>query len=249
MKKFIATALLCLAMCWCSSAAIIYSQTFNSGFQNNGAVPDGSLSGWSDTRFVNLSESAQITDLQVTLNISGGYNGDLYAYLVHGTGFAVLLNRVGVGQASGDAFGYANSGMSITLATAGAYQNIHSYGGSGAPSGTYLPDGRSLDPLSSPAEFDTASTGVNFGSMVGQDPNGGWTLFLSDVLGGGGQSTVTGWSLQLTAVPEPANVALAIFGLGLVSVGAFMRARAAKRRLSADSQHPFRRETPPQLPV
>ena len=31
----------------------------------------------------------------MTLNLSGGWNGDLYAYLVHNSGFAVLLNRVG----------------------------------------------------------------------------------------------------------------------------------------------------------
>ena len=36
---------------------------------------------------------------------------------------AVLLNRVGVGPAQGAAFGYADTGMSIVLATAGANGN------------------------------------------------------------------------------------------------------------------------------
>jgi hypothetical protein len=45
------------------------------------------------------------------------------------------------------------------------------------------------------------------------NPNGTWTLFFADVVQGGGTSTLTSWSLNLTAVPEPVNVALAVFGL------------------------------------
>src|ERR1035441_7780593 len=37
----------------------------------------------------------QISDIKVTLDISGGWNGDLYAYLSHGSSYSVLLNRVG----------------------------------------------------------------------------------------------------------------------------------------------------------
>ena len=72
-----------------------YNYSWNSGFLNSGVVPDGNSTGWSDTR--NLSGIAQnsILDLNVTLQLSGGWNGDLYAYLTHGTGFSVLLNRVG----------------------------------------------------------------------------------------------------------------------------------------------------------
>ncbi len=52
----------------------------------------------------------------MNLNISGGYNGDLYAYLSYGGALVPLLNRVGVG--SGDAFGYATAGMNVTLSPA-----------------------------------------------------------------------------------------------------------------------------------
>lgn len=40
----------------------------------------------------------RITDLTVTFTITGGWNGDLYAYLSHLGGVAVLLNRVGRGR-------------------------------------------------------------------------------------------------------------------------------------------------------
>ena len=35
---------------------------------------------------------------------------------------------------------------------------------------------------------------------------------LADEVAGGGQATLTGWSLNITAVPEPVNMAMAIFG-------------------------------------
>jgi hypothetical protein len=46
---------------------------------------------------LNLPAGPTITDVNVGLQLSGGWNGDLYAYLVHSSGFAVLLNRVGRG--------------------------------------------------------------------------------------------------------------------------------------------------------
>ena len=35
----------------------------------------------------------------MTLNLTGGWNGDLYAYVQYGSGFTALLNRVGVAEA------------------------------------------------------------------------------------------------------------------------------------------------------
>jgi hypothetical protein len=48
------------------------------------------------------------SDISVTLNLSGGYNGDIYAYLSHGGQIAVLLNQINGTAASG-------SGFNITL--------------------------------------------------------------------------------------------------------------------------------------
>jgi len=107
----------------------------------------------------------------------------------------------------------------------GAQGNIHWHGGGGTPTGTYLPDGRAIDPLSAPSAFDTASTGADFGSLAGLDPNGAWTLFVADVSAGGGQSAISSWRLGIAAIPEPpTTLALAISVLGFVVVAAGRRA-------------------------
>src|SRR5437763_417757 len=100
MKKLILTlAVLTMAL---AARATLYSIDYTSGFANSGVIPDGNAAGWSDSRTVSLTlpdpadgTTTEITDVNVRLNISGGYNGDLYGYLVHSSGFAVLLNRSG----------------------------------------------------------------------------------------------------------------------------------------------------------
>jgi subtilisin-like proprotein convertase family protein len=181
-----------------------FVQTFNTGFQNGGVIPDGSLTGWSDTVNVSVPGTSlnQMTDVSVTLNLSGGWNGDLYAYLVHNSGFAVLLNRVGRG--TGDAPGYGNAGMNVVLNDAGGV-NIHSYGGAGVPTGTYAPDGRNIDPLSLPATFSATLPTALLSSFNGLNGNGSWTLFIADV-SGGDVSKLTSWGLDIAAVPEPASL-------------------------------------------
>jgi subtilisin-like proprotein convertase family protein len=222
-------------------ADVYSSQTYSNGFQSGGVIPDGDLTGWSDTRTVSGASGLwTVSDVQVTLDISGGYNGDLYAYLEHGSsGFAVLLNRVGVGSAEGTPIGYDNPGLDITLASGGANGNIHWYGGAAVPTGTYQPDGRNINPLSPPASFDSAATDANFSTFTGLDPNGQWTLFIADVSAGGGQSTVVSWGLDVDAIPqapEPGTMAIAVLGLVL------WRLRVAVQKWCAQtSLRPMRR--------
>jgi subtilisin-like proprotein convertase family protein len=175
----------------------------------NTAIPDGNASGISSsTSFSALPN--QILDVNVTLNITGGYNGDLYAWLRHGDITIVLLNRVGTPGNFGT--GYGDKGFLVTLddqATQGVnihwYQTVdYSLNGSGQLTGTWRPDGGTLS---------------SFNSM---DPNGTWTIFFSD-MSSGGQSTLVSWGLEITAVPEPIHWALMIFG------GLFVVARVARR--------------------
>ena len=57
-------------------------------------IPDNDHSGVAFA--LNFGDAGlNISDLKVSLNISGGWNGDLYAYLSHGSDYTVLLNRVG----------------------------------------------------------------------------------------------------------------------------------------------------------
>jgi subtilisin-like proprotein convertase family protein len=155
-----------------------------------------------------------MTDIQVALNITGGFNGDLYAYLISPQGsMIVLLNRVGLNSAN--PFGYSDAGFNITLQAAGF--DIHDYGShsptfsSGQLTGVWMPDRRMIDGQSPAGYFDAAGTGNNLDSLYGSDPNGDWTLFVAD-LSSPGQSTLVSWGLTIATVPEPQTWALLVGG-------------------------------------
>jgi subtilisin-like proprotein convertase family protein len=177
--------------------AVIYSTNWNSGFVNGTIIPDNNLSGWADSRTVS-GVNGTIQDISVTLDLANGWNGDLYAYLVHGDGFAVLLDRVGHPASS---FGYGNTGFNVTLGLTGnpieSYQDYPStFNGSGQLLGNWA-----------------AHSGLE--SFLSLDPNGMWTLFISD-LSGGGVTTVQSWGLQMeiVAVPEVETwIAAALAGI------------------------------------
>lgn len=210
-----------------ASAAVV-SSTYTSGFENNGAITDGSLTPWSDTRTVSLPAGEDITSVSVRLEITGGFNGDLYGYLSHDGIQVALLNRPGVG--TGNAFGYANSGLNVTFSDAAA-ANIHTYqtvvGYSLHGGAAWKPDGRTLSPVTpSPAAFDAAGT-TSLANFTGSNPNASWTLVLADVSGGGGQAHVASWGLDIvTAVPEPAETTVAV-SAALVLLAMARRRKAA----------------------
>ena len=184
-----------------AAQATIYTTNWSTGFANSGSVPDNNFSGWSDTRTVSTMPAGTFTGLSVDLQLTGGWNGDLYAYLVHSSGFSVLLDRVGVGVSGVSAFGYGDAGMNVNLAATGT--SIHQYGGnstfSAAPTGSWMTD----------------NTSGSLASFLSTSPNGTWSLFIAD-LSGGGVSTVQSWGLQMdiVAVPEVETwVAAALAGL------------------------------------
>ena len=206
-------AVLAAAMLGCGAAWAQTTHT-NLSFSVNQAIPDGDANGLALGQSLTLSTlNGPISDVNVSLNISGGYNGDLYAYLAGPNGgFAVLLNRTGV--TGGNSFGYADSGFNVTLDDAAAngihlYQPISNPNG-GTLTGIWQPDGENIDPQSNPSAFTGAQTAL-LSSFNGNDPNGRWTLFLSDV-SAGGQGQLVSWSLDITAIPEPATTALAALG-------------------------------------
>jgi hypothetical protein len=198
-----------------ASGALYTEGPYASGFTlGTGNIPDGNPNGWWDTRNVSdIPSGLIIGGVTVTFTISGGYNGDLYGYLSHNGVLVPLLNRVGMGTGSEPtfSFGYATSGFNnITLADGAANGSIHNV--ENPISGqSYQPDGGTL------------------GGITG-DPNGNWTIFFADLSGGGGQSSMVSWSLDITAVPEPVNVALGIFG-GLVLLGGLCRTKPVRDRL------------------
>jgi subtilisin-like proprotein convertase family protein len=197
------------------------------------AIPDNNPSGWAHT-FAPSVPNASVTDVNVTLDIAGGFNGDLYAYLVHGAGFSVLLNRTG--RDTGNPYGYATQGFGVTLdddaplvgGTLAA--DIHVYGGLspvydgvGRLTGTWQPDARTDDPATVGA--GTANRTAFLSSFNGLDSDGLWTLFIAD-LSPLGVSTVQGVTVEVTQIPEPDGAAAIL--LGAIAVRLLRRRRPGR---------------------
>jgi subtilisin-like proprotein convertase family protein len=208
-KNLILTGALVLA------ATAAQATIYDSGTQSSSTiVPDNNQSGLASTYSFATGDANTINGVSVTLNITGGYNGDLYGYLVNPNGnMAILLNRVG--QVGGNS-GYANAGMNVTLTDFSAQNSIQTYQSS---SPVYV--GGQLTGNWAPAGDFTA---LHNGGVDGQ-----WTLFLAD-LSAGDQSTLVSWDLSISVVPEPVTWALMIFGGVLGAVGL---ARWRTARLSA----------------
>jgi subtilisin-like proprotein convertase family protein len=187
-------------------------------------IPDDDPSGVAYNFSLN-DPATVIQNVEVTLNFSGGYNGDLYASLSQqgaGGGFSVLLNRVGV--TAGNPDGYRDTGFSVTLSGSALkdihnYQNLSpSYNGSGQLTGAYAADGRNIDPASSGSTFDSAPRNATLTTFNGTNPNGNWTLFVAD-LAGGNTSTLNGYTVSVAAVPEPVQTGLVMGAvLGLTAI-------------------------------
>jgi subtilisin-like proprotein convertase family protein len=198
-------------------------------------IPDSSAVGVTSEKTVQ-GLSGTLTSVEVQLNLAPRngqpmFNGDLLVTLSHGSGYAVLLNRTG--RRAGSSAGYGDSGFNITLSDQ-ATADIHNYrvtatGSHTTPlsltddpaalTGTWQPDGRSADPSQ---VLDSSPRDAMLSSFVGLDPNGTWTLHVSD-LSENGEGRLTDWTLVLTTVPEPGETLLVVaLGLGLFA--------AAKRR-------------------
>ena len=208
--------LLCSNAPKASAAAIVF--TFNN---INRTIPDNSPLGLSDPRDV-ATPFTMILKVSISLTISGDFNGDLYVQVTHGSGFSVLLNRVG--RTALNEFGYGDSGMDITLSDDAAAGEVHVYrttlfGNENTPvagmlTGVWAPDARITDP---DAGLNTDSRSATLSSFNGLDPNGTWTLFVADA-SGGGQSTLKSWSVNAEVVPEPNAVGLLAVGLCLLKL-------------------------------
>lgn len=119
----------------------------------------------------------------------------------------MLLNRPG--RSALDLAGSGSSGFDITLSD-DAVTDIHNIGPSGHISGLFQPDARDEDPFDA---LDTSPRTAFLSSFQGLDANGSWTLFVADNAAGD-QSTLLGWGLTITGVPEPSRALLLILGLG-----------------------------------
>ncbi len=194
------------------------------------AVPDGTPVGVADTRLIS-TPLTEIQSVEVSLTLSAGYVGDLYAILIHEDTHAVLLNRAG--RRPDDTFGYLDAGgLDVTFADNAANGDVHTYrltlSGdhttplSGPLTGPWQPDGRTTDPSNTLLSDPRTAT---LSAFNGHNPNGAWTLFVAD-LSAVGEATLESWSLEISAVPEP-EVWGWVTGLGLLA-GALWFRRASR---------------------
>lgn len=177
------------------------------------SIPDSNPAGASST--VNVSGMGNITGMTVTINgLSHTWVGDLVVTLTSpgGTNF-LLMSRVGSTTATGLGDS-SNLGGDYTFDDA-ASQSIWDIAviaanGTGfvIPTGTYRTTGAQ----------SSAYTSI-MGAFGGSDPNGVWTLAITDNAGGD-TGAITGWSLNIVPTPSAA----AALGLGGLALGRRRRA-------------------------
>ena len=209
-----------------AAAGVVRATLLTDSWSGSQAVPDGSPIGTANSLSISDPGNAAIEDVSVTLNISGGYDGDLYGYLVYqpstsaaGAGstasMIVLLDQIGTSPS--DPLGESGAGLNVTLSDSGTVGNgnggdIHNATGSPV-TGIYTPD--------SPNTLD--------GTFGGLSADGTWTLFLADLTAGGGDSTLSNWSVNVSVVPEPITWAL----LGFAGILIVMKLRRYRNILKA----------------
>jgi hypothetical protein len=216
MKKIILTTLLLLGTLWPASATL-FVQTddtlgsvtgFSGGTASgvgtfNQTIVDGNPAAGILNTMSLAGLSGTLSSLTVTLNVSGGFNSGLYASLVHDGVIAVLLNRPGVN--AGNPLGDLVSGFSTGYTTIDANSAV--------------------SPLASAGSFTgTANTSLTTTFGGSTSLNGNWSLYFADVVNGGGNATLHGWSLDIgtgiTPVPEPVTLALVTFVAMLLALTA-----------------------------
>ena len=211
-------------------ASFVFTQT------GSWDIPDNNASGRALTISVG-QPLLPLQEVQVNLRLSGGFNGDLYALLVHDNSFAVLLNRVG--RVAGNDYGSPDGGFNVKLVGSSAFQDVH-FAAATPPgavlTGTYQADGREVSPdldlsayIADP-NFAQKTTSLYDFAGQGKEASGDWQLYLAD-LSPGGISTLDSWSIELTTVPEPSIAGMAFGLVSLASFGGYkLRQRLAAKK-------------------
>ena len=186
-------------------AACARASVYNETYTINTYIPNGNPVGVMFSENVSSAElpaGSVISGLTVGLNISGGYNGGLVAYIVAPNGALVsLLNQPGI---SSSPFGYGGSGLNVMLSD-GSVNNIQST--SETPGSQFT---------------GTYSAAGNLSGVDGSVADGNWTLFFANLSSGGANGELNSFTLNFTAVPEPVGMGLGIFA-GLVGLWLCLR--------------------------
>ena len=219
-----------------AGAVVIETYSFTGGSLPLTPV-DGTGAPASDTRTISGSSIVSLTDVDVRVTLTnpaqgGAFNGDYYLSLQHGSGFSVLLNRVG--RTAGNAEGYGDNGFHLTFDDQAANGDVHTYQTRlGGPvdiaytlplTGSWAPDGRGSSPTT---VLDSDARGSLLQVFNSTQADGTWTLQVID-FNTGGIASLLDWQLVLTGelAPIPEPVATATITALAVSVLAVARMRS-----------------------
>lgn len=188
------------------AASIGTLETYTSSV--SAVIPDNDANGIVQTIIV-PEYILSLSQVTVDLSTSGGWNGDLYAYLWHDNVISLLVNRPG--RNSSNLAGHSGAGMTLFLDDHAAL-DLHL--ASSPLDGAFQPDARNVDPLNS---LDSSPRTAPLSVFNGLAGGGEWRLYFADVAGGG-TATLQGWSLHLvgSAVPEPSTLALLCLATALL---------------------------------
>ena len=171
----------------------------------------------------------KITILGILLTASFPTWASLYGYgtLTPGGGSAIGTipdnNTIGLTESfTASETGTSISALTLTVVLQGGDStDLSGYLRLGNTTGSPSYDLTSL--IQGTPEVGATTYTVDFGTLAfqtafnTQNPDDTWTLFFADTVAGD-TTTLNGWSLDLTAVPEPVNAALGLFGV-LFAVG------------------------------
>ena len=183
--------------------ATLYTETLSGLSQT---ITDGSAFVGSSSQVVSDTGGGTVAGVTVGLNISGGYNGDLYVYLVapDGVTTVTLLNRPGSAPFYAAGAGFGNGSVNSFV----------------LDSGNGNPSIQTAVETSGVAMTGNFSASGSLANMNGSASDGTWTLYFADLSAGGGTgpSVLNGWTLNLTVVPEPVTLALVVFLVMLLAL-------------------------------
>ncbi|MFO1487816.1 MAG: hypothetical protein U1F65_04990 [Verrucomicrobiota bacterium] len=208
MKQRLLIALLGLTAS--AALAIPVDNLLVQNFSGSDLIPDNNASGRAYSFNFATPTPAMISGLTIDLTLTGGWNGDLYAYLSHGSSLAVLFNRIG--RTVGTPDGSGSSGMTVQFSDV-YLTDIHNFSGTSL-TGNFAADGRNVNPLN---VLNTSARTATLDSFLGADPNGSWTLFFAD-LAPGGAATVKNWSVSVSLPDSGATAGLLLGMLPLLGV-------------------------------
>ncbi len=181
------------ALYYCRRSVVVTNYSASSSPSLNLNIPDNSITGVSNSLVINGQESINAnTPINVTLNITHTYNGDLYAYLVGPDNCGALELSTNNGSGS--------DGMNLTLHTTGSFPNITTTYGltSGLITGDYLTE---LGVTTAPVSSLVPTTVVPLVSLTGGacPINGSWKLFIAD-RANQYNGKLNSWALNITNI-------------------------------------------------